>query len=255
MAELTKLERDLSIFKKLNLEKQPVGVKFLYGKPEGIQRLDKKLGLCEMVPEAQKGRAFYADQENHECAGPIALGMVDMEPFFESGQLGPRLEIFREARANRRIYEVIPKLKKGTCNYTVFAPLDKLIFEPDVLIVSGTARQAEIILRSMSYTTGQMYESKGTPVLGCAWTLVYPYLTGKINFSVAGLTFGHIAREVGKEGNVVVSIPFDCMPTMMENLKTMKWVLPAFTEGRDNYNERFKRETSDILTEAVHKDQ
>lgn len=247
MPELTKLERDPSIFNKLNLEKQPVGIKFLFGKPEGIERLDKKLGLCEMVPEAQKGNVFYADLASHECAGPLVLGMVDLEPFFESGQLGPRLEIFKEARANRRIYEVIPKLKRGTCNYTVFAPLDKLTFEPDVLIVSGTARQAEIVLRSMSYTTGQMYESKGTPVLGCAWTFVYPYLSGKINFSVAGLTFGHIAREVGKEGSVIVSIPYDALPTMIENLKTMTWVLPSFTEGRDNYSERFKRETSNVL--------
>jgi uncharacterized protein (DUF169 family) len=247
MAELTKLTTDLSIFKKLELEKQPVGVKFLYGKPEGIQKLDKTMGLCEMVPEAQKGKVFYAGLEDHECAGPIPLGMVDMEPFFEAGQLGPRLEIFKEARANRRIYQHIPKLVHGTCNYTVFAPLDKLTFEPDVLVVTGTVRQAEIILRSMSYTTGQMYESKGTPVLGCAWTFVYPYVTGKINFSVAGLTFGHIARQVGKEGSVVVSIPHDALPTMIENLKDMKWVLPSYTEGRDKYNERFKRETSNIL--------
>jgi uncharacterized protein (DUF169 family) len=248
MSELKKLERDLSIFQKLNLEKQPVGVKFLFGKPEGVERLDIKLGLCEMVPEAQKGKVFYADLASHECAGPLVLGMVEMEPFFESGQLGPRLEIFKEARANRRIYEVVPKLKKGTCNYTVFAPLDQLTFEPDVLIVSGTVRQAEIILRSMSYTTGQMYESKGTPVLGCAWSFVYPYLTGKINFSISGLTFGHIAREVGKEGNMVVAIPYDVLPTMVENLHSMKFVLPSYTEGRDNYNERFKVQTENILT-------
>jgi hypothetical protein len=101
----------------------------------------------------------------------------------------------------------------------------------------------EIVLRSMSYTTGQMYESKGTPVMGCAWTLVYPYLSGKINFSVAGLTFGHIAREIGNEGTVGVSIPWDCLPTMIENLNEMKWVLPAYTDGKDNYNERFKRVT------------
>ena len=97
-----------------------------------------------------------------------------------------------------------------------------------MLVVSGTVRQAEIILRSMSYTTGDMYESKGTPVLGCAWTLVYPYLSGKINFSVSGLTFGHIAGKVGREGDVVVSIPFNCFPTMLENLKDMKWVLPDY---------------------------
>ena len=80
-------------------------------------------------------------------------------------------------------------------------------------------------------------------MLGCAWTLVYPYIRGKINFSVTGLTFGHIAREVGTEGNVIVSVPWDALPTMVENLKEMPFVLPAYEDGRDNYSERFKRVT------------
>ncbi len=168
MSELTGLEQNLAIFQKFDFARSPVGVKFLYGKPEGVPRLDKKLALCEMLPEAQNGRAFYVDQANHECAGPIPLGMADMEPFFESGQLGPRLEIFKEARANRRIYQHIPKLVHGTCNYVVFAPLRQITFEPDVLVITGSARQAEIILRAASYTTGKMYTSRGTPVLGCA---------------------------------------------------------------------------------------
>jgi uncharacterized protein (DUF169 family) len=241
--EMTPLDRDLSVFQKLELDKQPVGVKFLFAEPQGMARLDKKLGLCEMIPEAQTGRVFYAGLEDHVCAGPVPLGMVELDPFYNSGQIGPCLEVFKEARANRRIYEILPTLKKGTCNYTVFAPLDMLTFNPDIVVLTGRARQMEIILRSMSWTTGQMYESKGTPVVGCAWTFVYPYLSGKINFSVAGLTFGHIAREVGTEGNVTVSVPWDCLPTMVENLTEMKWVLPAYEDGRENYTKRFERIT------------
>lgn len=248
--EMRPLKTDLSILEKLDLEREPVGVKFLYNRPEGIQRLRKKLGLCEMLPEAHKGTAFYADEENHECAGPLVLGLVEMEPFFEAGQLGPRLEIFQEARANRRLYQDIPKLKKGSCNYVVFAPLSALNFEPDVLVITGRPRQAEIVLRSLSYSTGRKYISKGTPVLGCAWTYIYPFNSGEVNFSISGLTFGHIAREVLPEGLVTVSIPFDVLLLMIANLNEMKWVLPAYTEGRDNYNERFKRETSNMSAET-----
>ena len=236
------LERDLSIFAKLELAKPPVGVKFLFAEPQGLLRLDKKLGLCEMVTEAQEGRAFYAGFEDHECAGPVPLGMVELDPFYHSGQIGPCLEVFKEARANRRIYEVLPTLKKGTCNYTAFAPLDQLTFNPDVLVLSGRARQMEIVLRAMSWTTGQMYESKGTPVVGCAWTLVYPYLSGKINFSVTGLTFGHIAREVGTEGNVTVSVPWDRSHHGGEPAGDE--VGPSlYEDGRDNYSKRFDRVT------------
>ena len=161
MSELTPLTRDLSVFNKLELEKPPVGVKFLFGEPEGVPKLERTLGLCEMVTEAQKGRAFYAGMAEHECAGPVPLGMVDVDPYYWSGQIGPCLEVFKEARANRRIYDVIPTLERGTCNYTAFAPLDKLAFDPDVLVFTGRARKMEIVLRSMSWTTGQMYEAKG----------------------------------------------------------------------------------------------
>ena len=60
---------------------------------------------------------------------------------------------------------------------------------------------------------------------------------------MTGLTFGHIAREVGTEGNVWVSVPWDALPTMVENLQEMPFVLPAYEDGRDNYSERFKRVT------------
>jgi uncharacterized protein (DUF169 family) len=112
--EMTPLDRDLSVFQKLELDKQPVGVKFLFAEPQGMARLDKKLGLCEMIPEAQTGRVFYAGLEDHVCAGPVPLGMVELDPFYNSGQIGPCLEVFKEARANRRIYEILPTLKKGT---------------------------------------------------------------------------------------------------------------------------------------------
>ena len=38
--ELTPLERDLLVFRKLELAKPPVGVKFLFAKPEWLPRLD-----------------------------------------------------------------------------------------------------------------------------------------------------------------------------------------------------------------------
>ena len=99
----------------------------------------------------------------------------------------------------------------------------------------------EILLRSMSYSTGWKYESKITPVLGCAWTMIYPYISGRINYYVTGLIGGQIAHGVGTEGNVVVSVPWDCLPTMLENLGKMKWVPAPYEEGREKSIERFEQ--------------
>lgn len=100
------LQTDLSVYNKLEIEKPPVGVKFLFEKPEGIARLDKTLGFCEMLKEAhERDTSFYFDKDNEDCVGKMPLGMMDKLPVLESGLFGPELKIYQEARANARIYE------------------------------------------------------------------------------------------------------------------------------------------------------
>lgn len=235
------IQQDLSIFNKFNFERPPVGVKFLPNKPDGIKRLDKILDFCEMLPEAQEGNVFYVTKENFTCVGPLILGMIEHEPIFESGQVGPRLEVLRDVRANQRIYHVIPKLQKGTVNYVAFAPLDKLSFEPDVLIIIADVNQAEIILRAHSYSSGRMWSARGTPVIGCAWFYIYPYLSGELNLTVTGLGFGMKARKLFPEGQLLISIPYDLLPGMIKNLKDMKWIPHSYTIGGDEHKKKVKR--------------
>jgi len=233
------LQTDLSIFNKFKFEKPPVGVKFMFFKPERIGPIDKKLPACEMIKEAQqRGPPFYFTKEDEDCFGKVTLGMEDMPPWGEGGELGPGLEIFQEPRANARIYQYLPKFPKGTVNYVALSSLEKLTFEPDLLILMATPSQAEIVLRAMSYSTGEVWESKKTEVLGCAWLYVYPYQSGKINYVPTGMSFGMRAHDVFPEGWILISIPWDWIPIVTQNLKEMKWVLPSYTDGREKYIKR-----------------
>jgi uncharacterized protein (DUF169 family) len=240
--------QDLSIFNKFKFEYQPVGIKFLYHKPEGIEQTDKKLAFCEMVGEAQKrGKPFYFTKENETCFGTLVLGMDDPPAFAESGQIGLKLEIFEEPRANTRLYLGLPKMPRGTVNYVALATLDKLTFEPDVLIIMATPSQAEILLRAMSYSTGELWESKKTGVMGCAWAFVYPYQSGKVNYTVTGLSMGMKAHEAFPEAWIMMSIPYNWIPIITENLKKMKWVLPAYAAGR----EKFIKQKMNMMEELI----
>jgi uncharacterized protein (DUF169 family) len=246
---MSSIQEDLSIFNKFNFDRPPVGVKFLLNKPAGIKRLDKILDFCEMLPEAQEGNAFYVTKESFTCVGPLILGMIEHEPIFESGQVGPRLEVFKDARANQKIYDVIPKLQKGTANYVAFAPLDKLSFEPDVLIVTANVSQAEILLRALSYSSGRMWSARGTPVIGCAWLYIYPYLSGKLNFTITGFGHGMKARKLFPEGLILISIPRGLLPGMINNLKDMKWVPHSYTISRDEHKKKIKRIVGELKQE------
>ena len=101
---------DYAIFKEFHFEIPPVAVKFLLNKPKGIRKLDKGLAFCEMLGEAQKTSPFYAERENFTCMGPVVLGMEEPDPIILSGQIGPKDGIYKEARANRRIYNYITKM-------------------------------------------------------------------------------------------------------------------------------------------------
>ena len=183
---------DFSVLEKFDFEREPVGIKFLSAKPEGMEKLDKILDFCEMLVEAQEGRAFYVTKDEFTCIGPLLMGMVEDDPVFESGMVGPELEAFKDARANRRIYDYLPRLPKNVISHVAFAPLDKLNFEPDLLIVLASSSQAEIFIRAKAFTSGEPWSAKGTPVAGCSWLYLYPYLSGEMNITVTG--FGSLRR-------------------------------------------------------------
>lgn len=226
---MTLTTKDLAILDKFEFDVSPVGVKFLVKRPDSIERLNENMALCEMLKKAQEGNVFYVDKENHTCdAGTYVLGQTDAPEPFISGQFGAGLQIFDGPRTASRLYLYIPKIERNVVHYVVFSPLDKLSFDPDILIILAKTSQSEILLRAMSYRTGKMWSSKSSAAIGCAWLYVYPYLTGELNYTTAGFGHGMKRRNLFPEGHQLVSIPFDLLPSILQALRDMPWVLPAY---------------------------
>jgi uncharacterized protein (DUF169 family) len=226
---MTLTRTDLAILDKFDFDVQPVGVKFLAERPDSIERLNENMALCEMLKRAQEGNTFFVGKENHTCeAGLYVLGQADAPEPYISGEFGAGLKIFEEARSASRLYQYIPRIGKGAVNYVAFSPLNKILFDPDVLIILAKTGQTEILLRAMSYRTGKMWLSRYSPAIGCAWIYVYPYVTGELNYTITGLGHGMRRRKLFPEGHQIVSIPFDLLPSMLQALRNMPWVPPAY---------------------------
>jgi uncharacterized protein (DUF169 family) len=250
---MRQLQTDLSVLRRFEFEYAPVGVKFLFKRPEGMERLDRPAAVCEMVRVAQeRGTPFYITREDENCYGAIVMGMMEAPAFAEAGLLGEKYEIFQEARANQRLYKDLPTLPLGVVNYAAFAALEALSFEPDLLVLLANPSQAETVMRAMSYSTGELWESKKTPVLSCAWIYAYPYVTGKVNYMVTGMSFGSKAKEVFPEGWILISIPWDKIPMILSNLEEMTWALPSYTEGREKFIEREARYRDEGIAESLN---
>jgi uncharacterized protein (DUF169 family) len=247
------LQTDFSIYDKIGFEKPPIGVKFMFFRPQGIEPLsmDKNISFCEMLKEAQQTRTpFYFSKENNEsCVGKFLLGMEGMAAFAESGQIGARLQIFQEPRANYAFYQHVPRFDGGTVNYVVFSPVDKLTFEPDVLVITATPSQGEIVMRSMTYSTGELYNSRTTPVMGCAWCFIYPFKSGHVNYILPEMIHGMKGRELFKEEEMLISIPYQWIPIMTQNLQKMKMHLPSHN-SKQEYLEEFGQIMKDLVQEA-----
>jgi uncharacterized protein (DUF169 family) len=241
--------KDYSIFERFNFEHPPVGIKFLLNKPEGMEKLDKSMPICRMFREAQDRRPFYASGENFACVDRLLLGFMEPEPIYESGQIGAKERIYQEARANRRIYQYVPKLTRGTVRYVAFSPVSKLTFEPDVLVITATPKQAETILRALSFSIGKPLTTKITPVLMCAWVFFYPFVHGELNYTVTGLGYGMRINIKLPEGLVLISVPFDLIPMLIDNLQDIDWVMPITT-----MNEKERTEFSTRIMEEIRQE-
>ncbi|MFC1950844.1 DUF169 domain-containing protein [Chloroflexota bacterium] len=230
---MTSIIKDLDIFKKFSFERQPVAIKYLYPKPKGIKQLDKNITWCEMLPEAQNSEPFYVAAENSTCANTLIMKGSD-SPVYRGGGLS--FHGGYDPRAGIRFKNLhIPKMPDGIVNYVVFSPLDKLTFDPDVLIIACDVKQAEILLRASTYKSGSPYKSITSLYVQCAWLMVQPYLTGELNYTTVGLSYGMRFRKVLPPETMLVSIPFDLLRTMIYNLNEMEWNLKAYTLEKDDY--------------------
>ncbi|MDR1675431.1 MAG: DUF169 domain-containing protein [Tannerella sp.] len=242
---MTPLKTDLSIWKKLELNAPPVGVKFLLEETpkEPIQKLDEtKYTLCEMIKVAQKSPdKFYINADNESCVGSFILGMNELPPAALSGQMGKAMGIFQDERCNARLYHDLPRMKSGTVGSVVFSPLDQIDFDPDLLFVLAEPSVGEIILRAMTYSTGERYHSCFQPVMACAFLFAYPLLSGKVNFITTGMSYGMKTFEVFRPGQILMAIPYQWIPTITRNLGEIDWVLEPYKMGRDRYAEYFAK--------------
>ena len=83
--------------------------------------------------------------------------------------------------------------------------------------MTATIPQAQTLLRSINYSTGEMITSKLTPVVACSWLYIYPVLSGEMNYTVTGLSLGMSALDVYPPGLVLISMPWTKLSTMLEN--------------------------------------
>ena len=225
----------IELFEALALPYPAVALKYCYSQPEDVVRVDEPLSFCQFVKKAQDtGKKFFITKDDDNCFGKMVLGMIPKAGLEASGQAGYEFGVFKTQSANARLYNLIPTLVQGACNFVIFCPVSICDFDPDVVICVAETAQADIIMRATSFISGDLWESKSSHVLSCAWTYAYPYVSGKVNSCITGMHHGMKRRKVYPAGLHIIAIPFEKLAEVTMALGEMDWELIAMKEDEES---------------------
>lgn len=205
----------------LGLKGSPVAVKLVVQRsdiPAGVPELKEKIRHCEMVQKARAGDVFYATKEQHACAGGAgALGVAETPEKIKTGEFYFGLGRFKTLESAKKTMEAVPRTGKRFIA-TMYAPLEKAAFKPDVIVIIGNPKQLLRIAQSNIYHEGGRNNASFSGIQSlCADAVAAPYTTGELN-----ATFGcDGSRKYAKiaDEELIVGIPEARLAGLVEALE------------------------------------
>jgi len=207
----------------LKLTGSPVAFRFVTKKeeiPAGMEKFDKTIRHCAMVSLARKeGRIFYSTADNHECnGGAWALGLKEITETLKNGDFYFKLGKFESPAACKRTIDRIPHLGLKETYATLYAPLEKTPFDPQVILIVASPWSMLKIAQSTLFRLGGRINAEFAGIQSiCADTSTQTYLTGKVNFSLG--CDGSRKFSGIEDGEMVMGIPAEIIPELVESLK------------------------------------
>jgi uncharacterized protein (DUF169 family) len=209
----------------LSLSGSPVAVKLAKSRgevPAGIPEAKEVVRHCQMVNMARKdGTVFFATADKHQCnGGAWALGLKEITPSLQSGEHYFKLGKFESLAACKRTMDQIPHLRSGETYATMYAPLEKTPFDPDVVIIVTNPRNLLKLAQACLFRLGGRITSTMAGIQSvCSDATALPYLTGAANFSLGcdgSRKFSGIADE-----EMVMGFPVELLPEIGEAIRVV----------------------------------
>ena len=209
----------------LKLSGSPVAFRFATKKediPAGMAKMDKTIRHCAMVGLARKeGKIFYSTSENHECnGGAWSLGLREITETLKNGDFYFKLGKFESSAACRRTIDRVAHLDTKETYATLYAPLEKTTFDPQVVIIVANPWALLKLTQSVLFRLGGRIEAEFAGIQSvCADACAQTYLNGKVNFSLG--CDGSRKFSGIEDGEMVIGIPAELLPEITEALKVV----------------------------------
>ena len=169
----------------------------------------------------QPEKCFYATAGKHECnGGAWSLGLKELTPTLKTGEFYFKLGKFASAAACRRTIDKVSHLNILETYATLYAPLEKAPFTPQVVIIIANPRgMLKLAQGSLFLTGGRIYsEFSGIQSL-CSDATAQTYLSGRPNFSLG--CDGSRKFSGIEDGEMVMGLPAELPPGLTAALKVV----------------------------------
>ncbi|MCS7114669.1 MAG: DUF169 domain-containing protein [Nitrososphaerota archaeon] len=207
------------------LRTYPIAVKLLKSEseiPDGSIRPKKDRGehwaLCQTFALARRqGLNITMSKEDHWCPQPlISYGLVEPpESYFKGFGLYPFFIANQEAAIKRA--QESPRLPYGRYVGLTCAPLSKVNFEPDVVMIYCNTAQLRYLLLALKYKGGYHVTSTFDPIHSCVHSVIPSYLTGECYITVPDP--GDYERAMAGEDEMILTVPMKRLEELMFGLK------------------------------------
>ncbi|MFZ2070150.1 MAG: DUF169 domain-containing protein [Halobacteriota archaeon] len=224
-----------TIVETLDIEKEPVGVKYADEDP-GVEIEIESYTVCGAILAASEGKVILLTEESCAChGGKTHLGLTQKREIpWKMLVEGEKLwyDVKTAIRSSVEV-EKIARPPYGLSKKIFLYPAMTGIFHPDLILMLINAEQASRLI-----TLNQFWDGK-TPSIemrgSLCWSMItYPLVSGNFNLSVGDISARRLERW--DPDIMVASIPW-------ERLRGIAEAVEFSTAGRAEPSEQFERMT------------
>lgn len=224
----------------LNLEREPVGVKFIKDSDKAIFKNDydgnTKTRYCQALMRAGNGESIMITSENISCpASAAAFGLKPLPEILSSGKMLLNMGLFETLEAGKKAMEGMTRLNYGDYSAVILSPLDKMEIEPDVVVIESTPEHLMWLSLASIYETGErLHFDSALFQATCVDSTVIPFVTQKLN-STLGCYGCREATNIKDEENLI-GIPYSKLSDILKNLEQLAEKPMKKARSKDAFN-------------------
>lgn len=218
--ELSKKLKDI-----LNLNREPVGVKFLSeNEMQGLK--DKyddntKTRYCQALMRAGNGEKIIITKENISCpASAAAFGLKPLPDMLQNGQMLFNMGLFANLEAGKKAMEGMTRLEQGKYQAVLLSPLSSIEIAPDVVVIESKPEHLMwTALAYISKTGERLSFSSAIFQATCVDSTVIPFAKDTLN-STLGCYGCRDATNI-EDSECLIGVPYNKLEELVENLERM----------------------------------